>query len=197
MIVVENGKFKKSDYRSFSIKTTDGADDYASMREALSRRFAHLLDSDDTSSLSVAPDVILLDGGVGQVSVVKEVADSMGLQIPIFGMVKDKYHKTRTITDGKNEISIAKDSVLFNFIYKIQEEVHRFTFSKMDASRRKKIVNLELTNVKGIGKAKAAALYSTFKTTSQIKNASIEELIKVKGITRDNAADIIEYLKEK
>ena len=197
MIVVENGKFKKSDYRSFSIKTTDGADDYASMREALSRRFAHLLDSDDSSSLSVAPDVILLDGGVGQVSVVKEVADSMGLQIPIFGMVKDKYHKTRTITDGKNEISIAKDSVLFNFIYKIQEEVHRFTFSKMDASRRKKIVNLELTNVKGIGKAKAAALYSTFKTTSQIKNASIEELIKVKGITRDNAADIIEYLKDK
>lgn len=196
MIVVENGRFKKSDYRAFSIRTTDGVDDYASMREALTRRFAHLTDKDDTSSLSVTPDLILLDGGVGHVSTVKQAALECGVTIPIFGMVKDSFHKTRTITDGEHEISIAKDALLFNFIYKIQEEVHRFTFSKMDAARRKRMKKTELTNVKGVGEAKAKALYEAFKTTAALKSATLEELCAVKGITPDIAAGIIEYLKD-
>lgn len=196
MIVIENGKFKKSDYRAFSITTTDGIDDFGSMREALTRRFMHLKDQNDISSLSTAPDLILLDGGVGQVSVVKEAAKTVGVDIPIFGMVKDKYHKTRTITDGENEISIAKDNLIFSFIYKIQEEVHRFTFSKMDAARRKRMKKLELTNIKGVGDAKAKAIYEKFKTTDELKNATLEDLCTVKGITPQVAENIINYLSE-
>ena len=196
MIVIENTKFKKSDYRAFAIKTTDGVDDYGSMKEALSRRFAHILDKNDSSSLHICPDLILLDGGMGQVSVVKAVADEMDIDIPIFGMVKDKFHKTRTITDGVNEIRIAKDSQIFSFIYKIQEEVHRFTFSKMDASRRKRMKKLELTNVKGIGEAKAKALYERFKTLDELKKATLDELTSVKGINEETALLLIRYLEE-
>ena len=195
MIVIENGKFKKSDYRAFSIKTTDGIDDYASMKEALTRRFAHLTDPEDHTSLAVPPDLILLDGGIGHVSTVKEVASAMGIDLPIFGMVKDRFHKTRTITDGEHEISIAKDGLLFSFIYKIQEEVHRYTFSKMDAARRKKMQKVELTNIKGVGEAKAKALYEAFKTTAALKSASAEEISKVKGITPAIAQSIKEYLE--
>lgn len=194
MIAVENAKFKKSDYRAFAIKTTDGADDYGSMREALSRRFAHLKDESDKSSLSFCPDLILLDGGKGQVSAVKQVAEEMNIDIPIFGMVKDKYHKTRTITDGENEISIAKDNMIFSFVYKIQEEVHRYTFSKMDASRRKKMQKLELTEIKGVGNAKAKAIYEKFKTLENLKQASLSELCEVKGINGELAESIFKYL---
>lgn len=196
MIVLENGRFKKSDYRAFSIRTTDGIDDYASMREALTRRFGHLSDKEDTTTLAVMPDLILLDGGVGHVSTVKQAAKECGVDIPIFGMVKDDFHKTRTITDGEHEISIAKDALLFNFIYKIQEEVHRFTFSKMDAARRKRMKKTELTNVKGVGEAKAKALYETFKTLAELKAASVEELCTVKGITPEIAAGIRDYLNK-
>lgn len=196
MIVIENGKFKKSDYRAFSIKTTDGVDDYGSMKEALTRRFAHINDLKDETSLHILPDLILLDGGMGQVSVVKSVAEKMGISVPIFGMVKDKFHKTRTITDGINEISIAKDSQIFSFIYKIQEEVHRFTFSKMDAARRKRMQKLELTNVKGIGEAKAKALYEKFKTLDELKKASIEDLCSVKGINTETAMLLSKHLEE-
>ncbi len=194
MIVIENGKFKKSDYRAFSITTTDGIDDYGSMHEALTRRFMHLKDENDTSTLSILPDLILLDGGIGQVSVVKEAAKTIGVDVPIFGMVKDKFHKTRTITDGENEISIAKDNLIFSFIYKIQEEVHRYTFSKMDAARRKRMKKLELTNVSGVGEAKAKAIYEKFKTTDKLNNATLEELCSVKGITPQIAENIIKYL---
>lgn len=193
MIVIENAKLKKSDYRSFSIKTTEGVDDYGAMSEALTRRFLHLQNKTD-DSLSVSPDLILLDGGIGQVSVVKKIAEQMEIHIPIFGMVKDKYHKTRTLTDGKNEISIAKDNILYSFIYKIQEEVHRFTFSKMDAARRKRMKKLELTSVKGVGEAKAAAIYEKFKTIDNLKNATLEELCTVKGINKEIAQNLIDYL---
>lgn len=195
MIVIENGRFKKSDYRAFSIKSTNGIDDYNSMREALTRRFDHLSNPSDISSMAIKPDLILLDGGAGHVSVIKQIAKDMNITIPIYGMVKDKFHKTRTITDGVNEISIAKDSQIFSFIYKIQEEVHRFTFSKMDASRRKKMKKLELTNIKGIGEAKAKALYTSFKTLDELKKANIEQLCEIKGINPETAKNIIKYLK--
>ncbi len=194
MIVAENARFKKSDYRSFSIKTTEGVDDYGAMREALTRRFLHLQSPSSSDTLAIAPDLILLDGGIGQVSVVKKIADEMNIHIPIFGMVKDKFHKTRTLTDGINEISIAKDNLLYSFIYKIQEEVHRFTFSKMDAARRKRMKKLELTSVKGVGEAKAAAIYDKFKTIENLKKATIEDLCTVKGINSEIAGNIIDFL---
>ncbi len=194
MIVSENGKFKKSDYRVFSIKTVEGTDDYAAMREALKRRFTHLKE-DVQGAFSVRPDLILLDGGVGHVSTVKSVEDEMGVDIPVLGMVKDSFHKTRAITDGENEISISKDKLLYPFIYKIQEEVHRYTFSKMDASRRKKMKSVMLTNVKGVGKARAEKLFEKFKTRQAIMSAATDELCEIPGITPEIAKNIKEYLK--
>lgn len=193
MIVTENGKFKKSDYRLFSIKTVEGTDDYAAMREALKRRFSHL-QSDTQGAFSVRPDLILLDGGIGHVSTIKSLEDEMEIDIPVLGMIKDSFHKTRAITDGENEISISKDRLLYPFIYKIQEEVHRYTFSKMDASRRKKMKTVMLTNVKGVGKARAEKLFEKFKTRNAIVNASVEELCEISGITPEIAKNIKEYL---
>lgn len=196
MIVTEGTSFKKSDYRYFKIKTVEGkTDDYASMREALSRRFAHL--EDDEGSFSEYPDLILLDGGRAHVSVVREILSDMGIDVPVFGMVKDDYHKTRALCSDSEEISIAKENALFMFIYKLQEEVHRFTVSRMDSAKRKTMTKSTLTNIKGIGESKARALMSHFGSITAIKNADVNELLKVKGISEANAYSIIEYYKKK
>lgn len=194
MIVLEQGKFKKQDYRIFSIKSLEGQNDYQAMAEVIQRRILHI-GKDDDSSLNCFPDLILLDGGDGHVNTVKSVLSAHGIDIAVFGMVKDEHHKTRTLTDGKREISIAKNQTLFSFFYRIQEEVHRFTFSKMDSSRRKKITSSALTEINGIGKAKAKYLLTHFKSISKIKQASLQELCKVQGISTANANDIIEYFK--
>lgn len=202
MIVIENGIFKKSDYRSFSIKTVDGTDDYAAMREALSRRLQRLRNSldhkngkseKDDSSFSAIPDLILLDGGAGHVSAVKPLLEEYKLPINLFGMIKDSFHKTRTLTDGNNEISIANEQDIFTFVYKIQEEVHRYTFSKMDSSRRKTVKKYSLENINGIGASKAKLLMKHFKTISAIKNADISMLAAVDGISQKNAENIYGY----
>ena len=195
MIVSEGGKFKRSDYRSFKIKTvTEGTDDYQSMREALSRRFAHL--DDEEGSFSVLPDLILLDGGRGHVSVVKELLTELGIDVPVFGMVKDDFHKTRALCTECEEISIAKENALFVFIYKLQEEVHRFTVSKMSRAKSKTLTKSTLTKIKGIGDAKAKALLKAFGGYSGVKNASLDELVSVKGISRADAENIFDYFKK-
>jgi len=200
MIVIENGVFKKSDYRSFSIKTVDGTDDYAAMREALTRRLTRLRDAldgkygvSDDPSFSALPDLILLDGGVGHVSAIKPVLDELRLPISLFGMVKDAFHKTRTLTDGENEISISHVQDIFTFVYKIQEEVHRYTFSKMDASRRATVKTSTLEKIDGIGPAKAKAILKHFKTVTAVKNAGIDELTQAPSVSRKNAEKIYEY----
>lgn len=194
MISVANGKFNKSGYRSFLIKSLGGGiDDYAAMCEALSRRLSHIGEGTEGSAFSKAPDLILLDGGKGHVNIVKQRMEQMGIEIPIFGMVKDEYHKTRTLTDGEREISIAKNMGVFSFIYKIQEEVHRFTFSKMDASRTKRVKRSSLEDIKGVGEAKAKAILSHFKTLSAVKQASVDELCKVSGITGPIAQEIFNH----
>lgn len=195
MIVLENAKFKKSDYRSFSIKSTFGQDDYAAMKEALSRRLSHI-NKDDDDSMNSAPDLILLDGGIGHVNTVKALLNDMGLNIPVFGMVKDDHHKTRTITDGDNEISIAKNQEMFNFFYKIQEEVHRYTFSKMDSSRRKAVKGSSLTEIEGIGQSKAKLLLKHFGSLKGIKNATKDELTAITGISEQIANNIINYFSK-
>ena len=195
MIVSEGGKFKRSDYRSFKIKTvTEGTDDYQSMREALSRRFAHL--DDEEGSFSVLPDLILLDGGRGHVSVVKELLTELGIDVPVFGMVKDDFHKTRALCTECEEISIAKENALFVFIYKLQEEVHRFTVSKMSRAKSKTLTKSTLTKIKGIGDAKAKALLKAFGGYSGVKNASLDELVSVNGISRADAENIFDYFKK-
>jgi len=199
MIVLEDGRFKKSHYRVFSIKDLeDKQDDYASMREALRRRLNYLCDDccDTNESFSVAPDLILLDGGVGHVNAIKELMTELGLNFTVIGMVKDDHHKTRTLTDGEYEISIAKEFGLFNFIYGIQEEVHRFTFSKMDASRNKKVKHSVLEGIDGIGEKKANLLLRRFKSVQNIKKASIEELMAVPGINKDIAINIKNFLNK-
>lgn len=196
MIVTDNTKFKKSDYRYFKMREVKGkTDDYASMKEALTRRFSHINDSD--TSFSQYPDLVLLDGGKGHVSVVKEALRDMGIYVPVFGMVKDDFHKTRALCTESEEISIAKENAVFMFIYKLQEEVHRFTVSRMDAQKRKSLKTSSLTNINGIGEKKARNLLLHFGKLASIKEANADELMKVNGITERNALDIIEYYKKK
>ena len=192
MIVTEGTKFKKSDYRSFKIDSVkDGTDDYQSMREALSRRLAHL--DDESGSFAQLPDLILLDGGRGHVSVVRELLAELNIDIPVFGMVKDDYHKTRALCTEHEEISIAHENALFVFIYKIQEEVHRFTVSKMDSAKRKTLTTSSLTKIEGIGDAKAKILLKAFGGIGRIKTASVEEIAAVKGIGEKDAKRIYDY----
>lgn len=196
MIVCEDGKFNKSDYRYFKIKSVEGTtDDYASMREALDRRLAHLEDGE--GSYAKLPDLILLDGGRGHVGVVRELMEERGLDIPVFGMVKDDFHKTRALCTEDGEISIARENAVFVLVYRIQEEVHRFTVSRMDAAKRKTLTHSTLTKIKGIGDAKAKALLQAFGGITGVKNATEEELAAVKGISRTDAAHIRAYYDSK
>ena len=193
MIVAENGSLKKSDYRVFKIKYQDCADDYGAMTEVILRRLSHL--DDEKGSFSNMPDLILLDGGMTHVSVVKRALSENGIYIPVFGMVKDEHHKTRTIVTEDKEVSIAKEQAVFVFVYKLQEEVHRFTVSKMDSAKRKTLKRSSLENIDGIGAKKAKLVMNHFKTITRLKEASIEEISSVKGIGAKDAEKIFEYLK--
>lgn len=190
MVVYEGGKLKKSDYRSFTIKTTGGADDYGSMREALGRRLSHI--GDGTASLGEEPDLILLDGGTGQVHAVRAVMDELGVDIPLFGMVKDDYHKTRAITDGETEISIALEMNVYSFVYNLQEEAHRFAIKHSTAGKTKSLTRSSLEKIKGIGAKKAKLLLKAM-PLGKIRTSSAEELSAIKGISAADAEAIYEY----
>ena len=195
MIVCEGGSFISDDYRMFRIKTVEGTDDYACMREAVSRRIAHL--SDEEGGFSKRPDLILLDGGRGHVGVIRKLLSELGCDdIPVYGMVKDDSHRTRALCDDEEEYDISNDRALYSFIYKIQEEVHRFTVSKMHEAKRKTMRRSVLENIPGIGAEKAKLLLKTFGSVSAVKKATIEELETVKGISRANAAEIVKYYSE-
>ena len=161
------------------------------MREVIERRLMHL--QDENGSYSKRPDLILLDGGMTHVGAVKEVLEKLDINIPVFGMVKDEHHKTRTIVTESEEISIAKEQSVFVFVYKLQEEVHRFTVSKMDSAKRKTLKKSAFESIKGIGPAKAKALLNHFKTVTAIKNASADELEEVGLISKKDAEKIIEF----
>lgn len=189
MVVFENGKPKKSDYRLFRMKTVVSRDDYASMREAVGRRCAHLSDEG-----AVMPDLFLIDGGATHVSAAKQAMRGAGYDIPTLGMVKDDRHRTRALVgeDG-GEIEILSEQQVYSLIYKIQEEVHRFTISKMMGGKRKAEKTSVLENVKGVGTAKAKALLREFGGLAAIKKAEISELCRVKGITEEIAKNIKDY----
>ena len=194
MVVWSGGKLKKSDYRLFSIKTTDGADDYGSMREALSRRLSHI--GDGSASLGDVPDLILVDGGDAHVGVAKGVLKALFLEIPVFGMVKDDFHKTRALTDGKNEISIAKEFDMYAFIYNLQEEAHRFAVKSSQKGKIKTMTHSSLEKIEGIGPAKAKALLRAM-PLGKIRTATVDDLCAVKGIGRSDAERIVKYFSEK
>lgn len=184
-ISVLDGKFNKTAYRTYKIKTTDLQNDYASMQEALSRRLKHTEDE--------YPDLILLDGGKGHVSVIKALMCELQCDIPVFGMVKDEYHKTRAITDELNEISIAREKAVFNFVYKLQEEVHRYTYGAMQNAKRKSVKTSALTQIPGIGPSKARALMTHFKSIQAVKNASRDELSVIKGMNKRDTDTVYMY----
>ncbi|MDD4163784.1 MAG: excinuclease ABC subunit UvrC [Eubacteriales bacterium] len=193
MIVLERGRFAKKKYRSFNIKTTSGQDDCGALREALTRRFSHSGEDENWEY----PDLILMDGGVAQVSAAKEVLSGYGLDISVYGMVKDEHHKTRTLTNGEGELSLNKRQDIYVFIYKIQEEVHRYSLLKMDHQRRKTVKTSSLTSIKGIGEVKSNALLSNFGSYKALKNATVEQLTEVKGIDERLANEIYKELRKK
>ncbi len=195
MIVVENGKFVKKHYRHFKIKGNDGPDDYQAMEEALRRRLSHAGETDE--SFGTLPDLILLDGGAGHVSVIRQLLDTLHIPVPVFGMVKDEHHKTRTIVSEEGEVSIAREPEVFRFIYRIQEEVHRYTISRMSAAKGKAMKQSSLERVPGIGPVKAKKLLQHFKTLTALRSATVEEIAAVPTVTRANAAAVLEFLQSK
>ena len=192
MVVFVNGKPQKSEYRSFHIRSVAGTDDYASMKEALGRRFRHLKE-DTSGSFAQYPDLILVDGGRGHVSVAREAMREAGLSIPIFGMVKDDFHKTRALCTDREEINIAREQSVFMLIYKIQEEVHRFTVGRTTAAKRRTIKHSSLEKIEGIGPVKAKKLLLAMGTMGAIKQALPEQLMKVHGINENDAYRIYRY----
>lgn len=194
MVVFKNGKPFKSAYRRFSIKGFDGQDDYGSMREVISRRLNRYEEEKDSGEgFGKLPDLILLDGGQGQVNTVKPIIEAFGLNIPVFGMVKDSKHKTRAIADGGEEIAINSSRRAFTLVSSIQEEVHRYAITYHKKKHSKSTIGLTLTKIEGIGEKKASLLLKEFKTITKIKNAKVEELQKVKGISKKDAENIRLY----
>ena len=194
MIVYESGKLKRSDYRTFNIKTEKGADDYFSMRQAIARRISHI--GDGTVSLGERPDLILVDGGAAHVGAVKPILVEAQLEISLFGMVKDDYHKTRAITDGEREISIAHETGVYGFIYKLQEEAHRFAQKASSKRKIKTMTHSSLEKIKGIGPKKAKLLLSKM-PLGKIRTATETELIEICRISKTDAKSIYEYYHKK
>ena len=194
MVVWEGGRLKRSDYRVFTVKSVAGADDYASMREVIERRLRHI--GDGTASLGSSPDLILLDGGATHVSAVRPIVDALSPETPIFGMVKDDYHKTRAITDVEREISIALEAGVYAFIYNLQEEAHRFALKHSSGAKIRSMTTSSLEKIDGIGPKKARALLAAM-PLSKIKNATKAELVAVRGIGERDAEKIYEYYRKK
>ncbi|MBQ8502902.1 MAG: excinuclease ABC subunit UvrC [Clostridia bacterium] len=194
MVVFKNAQPLRSAYRRFAIKGFDGQDDYGSMREVISRRLNRYMEEKETGEgFGVLPDLILLDGGQGQVNAVKPVVEAFGLDIPVFGMVKDSKHRTRAIAADGGEISISSGRRVFTFVSTIQEEVHRFAITYHKQKHTKSAIGTSLTKIEGIGEKKAAILMKHFKTMSKIRTASSDELKSVSGISEKDARNIYAY----
>lgn len=193
VVVFHNGRPMKSAYKRFAIKGFDGQNDVGSMREVLTRRFNHYYNDEEGSTFKILPDLILLDGGEPQVNAVLPVVRSMGLNVPIFGMVKDNKHRTRAIAVNGGEIEINSHRKVFTLVSSIQEEVHRFAITYHHNKHKKSTLSTSLTKIEGIGDAKAKALLKHFKTVTAIKNASVEELSETDGISKRNAESIFEF----
>lgn len=194
MVVFKNGKPFKSAYRKFSIKGFDGQDDYGSMKEVISRRLnRYEEEKENGEGFGKLPDLILLDGGQGQVNAVKPIIEAFGYDIPVFGMVKDNKHRTRAIADGGEEIAINSSRRAFTLVSSIQEEVHRFAISYHKKKHSKSSLVLSLTKIEGIGETKASILLKEMKTLTAIKNASAETLSAIKGISKNDGEAVFRY----
>lgn len=198
MIVFKGGKPYRKAYKRFSIKSFDGNDDYRAMNEVLTRRFSEYEKSkDSTEGFGKLPDLILLDGGIGQVHAVEPVLREFGLKIPLFGMVKDNRHRTRAISGDGGEIAINSKRQVFTLVSEIQNEVHRFSVAYHHQKHAKRGLSLSLTEIEGVGEKRASALLKYFKTMTAIKNAEVDELSKAPGITSAVAQNIYDYYRAK
>lgn len=196
MVVFKNAQPYRKAYKRFSIKGFEGQDDLGSMKEVISRRLNRYVEEQETGEgFGKLPDLILLDGGQGQVNAVRPIVEAFGLDIPVFGMVKDSKHRTRAIASGGEEIAINYGREVFTLVSSIQEEVHRFAISYHKSKHTQKTVKTALTQIEGIGDKKASNLLVHFKTIAKIKNATPEDLGRVPGISRKDAQKIYEHFK--
>ena len=203
MIVFEEGRAKNSDYRRFKIKTVKGANDYDSMREILTRRFNHGLDEIkaiqqrdlklSAGKFSTFPDLIMMDGGKGQVNVALEVLQSLNIDIPVCGLVKDDKHQTRGIIYNNNELIINKGSNLMQLIRRIQDEVHRFAITYHRSLRDKRTLHSVLDDIPYVGEKRRRALLMKFGSVDNIKKASMQELLETQSIDKKSAESIYNY----
>ncbi len=197
MVVYEKGKPKRNDYRKFKIKGVQGADDYGSMREVLTRRFTHGLkekeESREMGGFTAFPDLILMDGGRGQVNVALQVLDELHLHIPVCGMVKDDHHRTRGLYYHNREIPIDKSSEAFRLITRIQDEAHRFAIEYHRQLRGKGQVHSILDDIDGIGPARRKALMRHYQSLDEIKTATASELAGVPSMNEKAAQAVYKF----
>ena len=204
MIVYEKGRPKRNDYRKFKIKTVVGPDDYSSMREVLTRRFVHGMEEKkileqgdmDFGKFSNFPELILMDGGMGQVNIALEVLRELGLDIPVCGMVKDDHHRTRGLYYNEEELMIDTHGEMFKLITRIQDEAHRFAIEFHRSLRGKNQIKSILDDIPGVGPVRRKALMKHFKSIEDIKHAEIHELIQVPTITEEVANNIYFFFRK-
>lgn len=198
MIVFENGRPLKKAYKRFSIKENIIQNDVACMREVLERRFGHYLDKNEKDEgFSRLPDLILLDGGQGQIGAVEPVLREMGINVPVFGMVKDGRHRTRAVTSSGGELSVPPNSAAFMLVTRIQDEVHRFAITYQRSKHAKETFTVGITSIKGIGEKKAQNLFLKFKTKEALKAASPDEIAVTAGINEALAREVYDYIQNK
>ena len=206
MVVYEQGKPKRSDYRKFKIKTVSGPDDYACMREVLTRRFTHGMEEQkeldekelekEFGSFTKFPDLLLMDGGRGQVNIALEVLNELHINIPVCGMVKDDNHRTRGLYFNNVEIPIDRHSEGFKLITRIQDEAHRFAIEYHRSLRSKTQVKSVLDDIPGVGPARRKALMKAFKSIDEIKEATAEELAEKAGLPQNTAEEIYAFFRK-
>ena len=193
MVVCEKGKMNKSAYKKFKIKDFDGQDDYASMAEVIDRRLTELENTDEGVGFGRKPDLILLDGGKGQVSAVLPVLEKHNLDIPVFGMVKDDHHRTRAIVSRDGEIAISRKRKLFTFVSKLQDEVHRFAIGYQRQRRNMNTFKSSLTDIPTVGTERAKALLKHFRTIKNISQADYDELLNAPKMNKTSADQVYRY----
>lgn len=192
MVVYEKGRPKRSDYRKFKIKWVQGPNDYASMEEVLTRRFTHESNG-EFDSFARLPDLILMDGGRGQVNIALKVLNDLGIRIPVCGMVKDDHHRTRGLYFNNVEIPIDTSSEGFRLITRIQDEAHRFAIEYHRSLRSKEQVHSILDDIPGIGDTRRKALLRKFKSVENIRDASEEELAQTESMNAGSARQVYEF----
>lgn len=195
MVVYEKGRPKRSDYRKFKIKSVQGPNDYASMEEVLTRRFTHE-GNNEYDSFSKMPDLLLMDGGKGQVNIALGVLEKLGLSIPVCGMVKDDHHRTRGLYYNNTEIPIDTGSEGFRLITRIQDEAHRFAIEYHRSLRSKEQVHSILDDIPGIGETRRKALMRRFKSLERIREASLEELANTESMNAGSAQQVYEFFHQ-